>query len=255
MINLFKNNVTLNTTTKVLNSFVASRCSFVLEQNSLFSTSSIFNFSGPQKIKNYSTIEKSSKKLPKTWIHKDINLSDESNYIDLNTIQKYLHSLDKNIDDESYYKITDSFQANSILENGDLINILENNVYLKLEVVLLFVLFLTLYGVFAISIITIISKYGSTLDNYFKNKYILMYLNLNKKYLNIFLWFWIFYLYFSIILMLIITYALIDNFTNYCIVSEVVSSCLLFKFLKLQPNKRFNFKKSKPLQESSINLY
>ena len=133
-----------------------------------------------------------------------------------------------NISNEEYYKISDSYNINSVLECGDLLNMSHYNVYYKLELVLLFVLFLSLYAVFGLTIISVINKYGTTLDNYFKNKYILMYINLNRKYLNILFWFWLIFLYFSIALAMVITYALIDTFDMYFIHNkEVISNSLL----------------------------
>lgn len=122
-----------------------------------------------------------------------------------------------NLDD--YYKITDSHKINSVLENGDLIAIFQNNPYLKLEGILFFTLGIILYGLIALSIINILSKYGPNLKNYFKNKYILMYINLNIKYFNILTWVWIVILFFSVILCLIISYVLIDTFDIYCLQS------------------------------------
>lgn len=124
-----------------------------------------------------------------------------------------------NVTDNDYYTITDSYNINSVLENGDLITIFNNNPYLKLEGVLFFTLSLMLYSLIALTIINILSKYGNNLNNYFKNKYILMYINLNRKYLNILTWVWIAILFFGIVLCLAISYVLIDTYDMYCIQS------------------------------------
>lgn len=130
----------------------------------------------------------------------------------------------------AFNSLTGSHLINSsVLENGDLITIFNNNPYLKLEGILFFTLSIMLYGLIALTIINIISKYGTNLNNYFKNKYILMYINLNKKYLNILTWVWTGVLFFSIILCLIISYVLIDCYDMYCIQSpNVINSLLLF---------------------------
>jgi hypothetical protein len=132
--------------------------------------------------------------------------------------RKYIENLNvSNLN--NYYEITDSHNINSVLENGDLITIFQNNPYLKLEGILFITLGIILYGLIALSIINILSKYSSNLNNYFKNKYILMYINLNRKYLNILTWVWIVILFFSVILCLIISYVLIDTYDIYCLQS------------------------------------
>jgi hypothetical protein len=116
-----------------------------------------------------------------------------------------------------YYTITDSHNINSMLENGDLINIIHNNPYLKLEFVLLFVLAICLSSLFSLTVITVLNKYGDKLNNYFTNKYILMYINFNRKYLNVLTWIWFGVLYFIVLLAIFITYNLIYYFEDYCI--------------------------------------
>jgi len=123
------------------------------------------------------------------------------------------------VTDNDYYKITDSHNISSVLENGDLITIFNNNPYLKLEGILFFTLSIMLYALIALTIINLISKYSTSFNNYFKNKYILMYINLNKKYINVLTWVWTIILFLSIILCLIISYVLIDTYDMYCLQS------------------------------------
>jgi len=129
-----------------------------------------------------------------------------------------------------YYTITDSHNINSMLESGDLINIINNNPYLKLEFVLLFVLGMCLSSLFSLTVITILNKYGDKLNNYFTNKYILMYINFNKKYLNILMFIWIVILYMIILLAIYITYNLIYYYEDYLILehSNIANSLIIF---------------------------
>lgn len=128
-----------------------------------------------------------------------------------------------------YYTITDSYNIPSILEKGDLINTLQYNPYLKLEFVLLFLLFLCLSSLFSLTIITILKNCGENLNNYFTNKYILMYINLNRRYLHYFIIIWFIVLYIAIILSMYITYLLIFYYEDYMIIqSDVVSTSLMF---------------------------
>lgn len=148
---------------------------------------------------------------------------------------------------ESYYTITDSHNIPSMLENGDLVNIIHNNPYLKLEFVLLFVLGMCLSSLFSLTAIIILNKYGDKLNNYFTNKYILMYINYNKKYLNVLIWIWLAVLYFIVLLALYITYNLIYYYEDYLIESfpSIVNSFIIF-------GRLFKNKKSSKIKDSKI---
>jgi hypothetical protein len=120
-----------------------------------------------------------------------------------------------NLDD--YYKITDSYNINSILENSDLINIIHNNPYFKLELLLFLGLCFLLYIILSLTIVTLINKYNYKIKEYFKNKYILMYINFNNKYINYIICFWFLALYLTTFLLMAISYTLIYGFETYCV--------------------------------------
>jgi hypothetical protein len=135
--------------------------------------------------------------------------SEDSNVIVRELVRKYENAkYPENIENtvnsasipsDDYCTISDSYNIPSILENGDILNIVNNNPYLKLEFVLLFVLFLCLSSLFSLTVVILLKNYSKNLNNYFTNKYILMYINLNKKYLEILTWAWFAILYVIIV--------------------------------------------------------
>jgi group I intron endonuclease len=146
--------------------------------------------------------------------------------------------------EKDYYTITDSHNINSMLENGDLLSIAQNNPYFKLELLLFLGLCFLLYIILSLTIVTLINKYNYKIKEYFKNKYILMYINFNNKYINYIICFWFLALYLTTFLLMAISYTLIYGFETYCVQTpEIVNSLI---FISWHKNKLF-IKKNSPL--------
>ena len=201
-----------------------------------------FEIDSTIKIDNYSinAIFKDNTLTLKDLKKDNILISNEDNNKELlneNTLAQ--KSLEKD-----YYAITNNHNINSMLESGDLLSIAQNNPYFKLELLLFLGLCFLLYILLSLTIVTLINKYNQRIKEYFKNKYILMYINFNNKYINYIIFFWFLALYLIIFLLLAISYTLIYGFESYCIQTpEIVNSLILISWSK---NKLF-IKKNSPL--------
>lgn len=154
------------------------------------------------------------------------------------------NTLSQKILEKDYYTITDSHNINSMLESGDLLSIANNNPYFKLELLLFLGLCFLLYILLSLTIVTLINKYNYRIKEYFKNKYILMYINFNNKYINYIICFWFLALYLITFLLIATSYTLIYGFESYCVQTpEIINSLILISWHK----NKLSIKKNSPL--------